>query len=203
MECSAPGGDRTGLAPVPSTILERICHEAAGRSAAANTRGGGSMNRPITGFRLDDHGDWTARLSCGHAQHVRHTPPFTNRPWVTTASGRDSRRGEPLPCVRCDRFELPERVVAYQHTPVFTERSIRMCCNFSKAARERLVESDGCRLMPPPQTACGGTESVAERPNRSPTSPVPFGSCVWPRSPGSFAAPPETRETTAWLSRVV
>ena len=82
------------------------------------------MNRPITGFRLDDHGDWTALLSCGHAQHVRHTPPFTNRPWVTTASGRDSRRGEPLPCVRCDRFELPERVVAYQHTPVFTERSI-------------------------------------------------------------------------------
>ena len=82
------------------------------------------MNRPITGFRLDDHGDWTALLSCGHAQHVRHTPPFTNRPWVTTASGRDSRLGEPLPCVRCDRFELPERVVAYQHTPVFTERSI-------------------------------------------------------------------------------
>ena len=82
------------------------------------------MNRPITGFRLDDHGDWTALLNCGHAQHVRHTPPFTNRPWVTTASGRDNRRGEPLPCVRCDRFELPERVVAYQHTPVFTERSI-------------------------------------------------------------------------------
>ena len=25
------------------------------------------MNRPITGFRLDDHGDWTALLSCGHA----------------------------------------------------------------------------------------------------------------------------------------
>ena len=42
------------------------------------------MNRPITGFRRDDHGDWTALLSCGHAQHVRHTPPFTNRPWVTT-----------------------------------------------------------------------------------------------------------------------
>ena len=27
------------------------------------------MNRPITGFRLDDRGDWTALLSCGHAQH--------------------------------------------------------------------------------------------------------------------------------------
>ena len=82
------------------------------------------MNRPITGFRLDDHGDWTALLSCGHAQHVRHIPPFMHRPWVTTASGRNSRLGEALHCVRCDRFELPERVVAYQHTPVFTERSI-------------------------------------------------------------------------------
>ena len=82
------------------------------------------MNRPITGFRLDDHGNWTALLSCGHAEHVRHTPPFTNRPRVTTAFDRDSRLGEPLPCVRCDRFKLPERVVAYQHTPVFTERSI-------------------------------------------------------------------------------
>ena len=38
------------------------------------------MNRPLTGFRLDDHGDWTALLSCGHAHHVRHAPPFMHRP---------------------------------------------------------------------------------------------------------------------------
>ena len=82
------------------------------------------MNRPITGFLLDDHSDWTALLSCGHAQHVRHAPPFMHRPWVTTASGRDSRLGEELPCVRDERFELPERIVAYQHTPVFTERYV-------------------------------------------------------------------------------
>ena len=79
------------------------------------------MNRPITGFRLDDHGDWTALLNCSHAQHVRHTPPFMHRPWVTTASGRDSRLGEALHCVRCDRFELPEHVVAYQHTSLRTK----------------------------------------------------------------------------------
>ena len=29
-----------------------------------------------------------------------------------------------------------------------------MCCNFPKAARERLVESAGLRLMPPPRTSC-------------------------------------------------
>ena len=29
-----------------------------------------------------------------------------------------------------------------------------MCCNFQKAARERLVESTGLRLMQPPRTAC-------------------------------------------------
>ena len=30
----------------------------------------------------------------------------------------------------------------------------RMCCNFPKAARERLVEPAGLRLMPPPRTSC-------------------------------------------------
>ena len=29
-----------------------------------------------------------------------------------------------------------------------------MCCNFPKAARERLVELAGLRLMPPPRTSC-------------------------------------------------
>ena len=29
-----------------------------------------------------------------------------------------------------------------------------MCCNFPKAARERLVESAWLRLMPPPRTSC-------------------------------------------------
>ena len=36
-----------------------------------------------------------------------------------------------------------------------------MCCNSQKAARARLVKSSGLRLMPPPRTACGCTESVA------------------------------------------
>jgi tellurite resistance-related uncharacterized protein len=82
------------------------------------------MERPITGFRTDAEGDWVAELSCGHPQHVRHRPPFTLRPWVTTEEGRRSRIGMPLECVRCDAFELPAGFVAYKRTPVFTEMSI-------------------------------------------------------------------------------
>jgi tellurite methyltransferase len=63
------------------------------------------MKRPITGYHRDEQGDWVAELSCGHGQHVRHKPPFTLRPWVETAAGRDSMLGTELDCVRCDRGE--------------------------------------------------------------------------------------------------
>jgi tellurite methyltransferase len=82
------------------------------------------MNRAITGFRIDDTGDWIALLNCGHGQHVRHKLPFTRRPWVTTEEGRNGMLGEMLNCVRCDRFELPDHFIAYQKTPTFTEHSI-------------------------------------------------------------------------------
>ena len=36
-----------------------------------------------------------------------------------------------------------------------------------------------------------------------PAAPAPSGSCALPRIPGSFASPPETHETPAWLSLVV
>lgn len=65
------------------------------------------MQRPITGFRLDEEGDWVAILGCGHPQHVRHKPPFVSRPWVTTEEGRRRTLGRMLDCVRCDRLELP------------------------------------------------------------------------------------------------
>ena len=61
------------------------------------------MRRAITGFRRDDAGDWVAELACGHAQHVRHKPPFTLRPWVVTDEGRASHVGTELDCPLCDR----------------------------------------------------------------------------------------------------
>lgn len=62
------------------------------------------MKQPITGYRLDDNRDWVAVLSCGHGQHVRHNPPFTNRPWVITEEGRKGMLGKMLNCVHCDQI---------------------------------------------------------------------------------------------------
>jgi len=67
------------------------------------------MKRLIIDFAPDELGDWTAVLECGHRQHVRHNPPFVNRPWVLTPEGRASRLGEPLDCLRCDGGERHER----------------------------------------------------------------------------------------------
>ena len=61
-----------------------------------------SMQRKITGFHLDEEGHWVAELECGHNQHVRHDPPYVERPWVITEHGRRSRLGQELNCVRCD-----------------------------------------------------------------------------------------------------
>jgi hypothetical protein len=61
------------------------------------------MQRAIIGFHLDEHGDWVADLDCGHRQHVRHNPPFVNRPWVITEEGRRSKLGVTLECILCEQ----------------------------------------------------------------------------------------------------
>jgi hypothetical protein len=60
------------------------------------------MQQKIIGFAQDDLGDWVARLACGHNRHVRHAPPWQNRPWVITAEGRDRHLGSGLECRKCD-----------------------------------------------------------------------------------------------------
>jgi Protein of unknown function (DUF3565) len=55
----------------------------------------------IVGFHQDDEGDWIAELSCGHCQHVRHRPPFVERPWVLTEAGRAARIGATVECPKC------------------------------------------------------------------------------------------------------
>jgi hypothetical protein len=64
--------------------------------------------RRITGFHLDEQEDWVAELECGHGQHVRHRPPWINRPWVTTPEGRASRLGETLRCKKCADIDARE-----------------------------------------------------------------------------------------------
>lgn len=63
------------------------------------------MRQPIVGYHQDDEGHWVAQLACGHNQHVRHDPPWQNRPWVTNDSGRRENLGLLLTCVKCDRSE--------------------------------------------------------------------------------------------------
>ncbi|MGJ8693471.1 MAG: DUF3565 domain-containing protein [Thalassotalea sp.] len=65
------------------------------------------MKSPITGYHQDELADWVAELACGHFQHVRHNPPFINRPWVITKPGRDTMLGQELNCLKCDQ-SLPK-----------------------------------------------------------------------------------------------
>ena len=105
------------------------------------------MERPITGFGLDDEGERIARLGCGHRQHVRHNPPFINRPWTETAAGRQQMLGQQLNCVRCDQAEWPEHFVAYKRTPEFTAESLPAALRKDHSTKPgvwaRIVVSEG------------------------------------------------------------
>jgi len=61
-----------------------------------------AVKRAITGFHQDEHEDWVADLECGHTQHVRHQPPWQERPWVITAEGRQRHLGQILLCKKCE-----------------------------------------------------------------------------------------------------
>ena len=82
------------------------------------------MNRAILGFRQDDGGDWVAELSCLHAQHVRHTPPFRLAPWILDDAQRAARVGSPLDCPLCDRAELPDGLRVVRRTETWDELTV-------------------------------------------------------------------------------
>lgn len=60
------------------------------------------MQQAIVGFHLDKENHWVAELTCGHGQHVRHDPPWQNRPWVLTEQGRREKLGVRLECKKCE-----------------------------------------------------------------------------------------------------
>ena len=66
------------------------------------------MERPIVGFHLDAEHHWVAELGCGHFQHVRHNPPWIERPWVVTEAGRAAMLGHQLSCKKCDAGAPPD-----------------------------------------------------------------------------------------------
>jgi hypothetical protein len=63
------------------------------------------LERKIVGFHQDEEGHWVADLECGHTQHVRHDPPWMNRPWVIDPEGRKARIGTTLNCKVCEEEE--------------------------------------------------------------------------------------------------
>jgi hypothetical protein len=68
------------------------------------------MKQAISGYHKDEEDHWVAELSCGHFQHVRHDPPWTNRLWVITSEGRDSMLGFELECKNCDLGLDPDHI---------------------------------------------------------------------------------------------
>ena len=68
------------------TVEERQGHEGAGSDAAhfpkgvTPSRNGVTHETSIVGYFQDENQDWVAKLKCGHNQHVRHNPPWINRP---------------------------------------------------------------------------------------------------------------------------
>jgi hypothetical protein len=55
-----------------------------------------------------------ADLACGHTQHMRHNPPWIERPWVMTPEGRQNHLGGTLDCRQCAAEERStgERTIA-------------------------------------------------------------------------------------------
>ena len=82
------------------------------------------MQTTIVGFHVDDAGDWVAELACGHGQHMRHKPPWQQRPWVTTEAGRQGKLGTELDCSLCDAIRLPPEAREYKRTATFSEATL-------------------------------------------------------------------------------
>jgi uncharacterized protein DUF3565 len=95
------------------------------------------MERRIIGFRQDEDGQWIAELSCGHAQHVRHDPPWQVRPWVMLAETRTARLGTVLECPLCSRSPEDE-------ASAYLDAQIRGLCadGAAEAARPRRRRHD-------------------------------------------------------------
>jgi Protein of unknown function (DUF3565) len=67
------------------------------------------MKQSIIGYHKDEEDHWVAELACGHNQHVRHNPPWTERDWTKTPEGRQSMIGFQLNCVKCDEHAPPDQ----------------------------------------------------------------------------------------------
>jgi tellurite methyltransferase len=115
------------------------------------------MKQPIAGFTQDEDHHWVAHLVCGHRRHVRHIPPFDDRPWTQAQSARDGMLGELMDCTRCSESEPPEGIAEYKRTRTFTENTVpagllRDHQTRSGVWAQIVVESGTLRLAVTPHT---------------------------------------------------
>ena len=128
----------------------------SGRSAGATLTGMKSKVHPRykTKYRV---ANWPAYNQGSSQGSVRRRPVYVDdKPSI----GSDLR-GWITPSASEEELQAPGKVrptldggIARAGQFQGAEQSARMCCNFPKAARERLVESAWLRLMPPPRTSC-------------------------------------------------
>ena len=78
----------------------------------------------IAAFRQDADRDWIADLACGHSQHVRHRPPWQNRPWVESDEERQAKLGAAIECLACEMPQVPVGSRERRRTPSFTEATV-------------------------------------------------------------------------------
>jgi uncharacterized protein (DUF488 family) len=88
-------------------ILANGRTELARTTEVAVRRPDGTLAYPasstIVGYHQDAEKHWVAELSCGHQQHVRHRPPFVERPWVLSKAGRAAKLAHAILCAECAR----------------------------------------------------------------------------------------------------
>jgi tellurite resistance-related uncharacterized protein len=80
--------------------------------------------RRITGFEIDQAGDWAALLDCCHRQHIRHRPPFRIAPWIDNETERGQRIGTTLSCPLCNRCEVPADLIVVRTTATWDEKTM-------------------------------------------------------------------------------
>ncbi|GAB4363538.1 MAG: hypothetical protein Kow0042_01470 [Calditrichia bacterium] len=102
------------------------------------------MKRKIYGFHQDQLGDWVAELECGHTRHLRHNPPWTERPFLESESRRTKFIGTELDCKTCE--ELAMNLIPSNDEKRRIAEAVKAAC--LKAAIEAYQDAEISGLCP-------------------------------------------------------